>query len=118
MQIQGASQVTGGVTASKPAEQHKQISGGGSAASSQKMNEQHTVSDPKAVEKATKKIQDYVSSKAGDIQFSTDQSSGKTVVKVVDDATKDVLMQFPPKQALAMANNLDKSSGVLVKDKA
>ncbi|MEY4591583.1 MAG: hypothetical protein RIR18_478 [Pseudomonadota bacterium] len=118
MQIQGTSQATSGVAASRPSEQPKSIAGVASSASSQNVNEQRPDSDPKAIERATKKIQDYVSAKAGDIQFSTDQTSGKTVVKVIDDATKDVLMQFPSKQALAMASNLDKSSGVLVKDKA
>ncbi|MEY4593047.1 MAG: hypothetical protein RIR18_1942 [Pseudomonadota bacterium] len=122
MQIQSASQVTSGVTNAKLDPQSGAVGAGSAAgrvsAPVQQKPAQEAKADPREVEKATQKIQAYVASRAGDIQFATDQDSGKTVVKVIDHATKDVLMQFPSKKALAMANSLDKPQGVLVEDKA
>jgi flagellar protein FlaG len=121
MQIQSTSHVTSGVTNAKsdpPSNVAGTAAGSASVAVKQKQANE-TKSDPQAVEKATQKIQAYVSSRAsGDIQFATDQDSGKTVVKVIDHETQDILMQFPSKKALAMASSLDKPQGILVEDKA
>lgn len=70
------------------------------------------------IEAATKKLQGFVDSVRSDIQFSMDQDSGKTVVKVVDKQTNDVLMQFPSEEALNIARSLDKLQGLLIKQKA
>jgi flagellar protein FlaG len=70
------------------------------------------------VESATQKLQKFADSVRGDIQFSLDQDSGKTVVKVIDKQTSDVLMQFPSKEALSMADALEKMQGMLIRQKA
>lgn len=70
------------------------------------------------VENATKKLQSFVDTVRRDIQFSLDQDSGRTVVKVIDKETKDTLMQFPSEEALSIAKSLDKLQGLLVRQKA
>ena len=52
------------------------------------------------------------------IEFSIDKDSGRTIVQVIDTDTKDVLRQFPSKEALAISHELDKFQGLLVRDKA
>ncbi len=70
-------------------------------------------------QKATQKIQKDMSGLHGNIQFSVDAATGKTLIKVVDAKTKDVLMQMPSKTALAIAQMLDEGQHAsLINDKA
>lgn len=56
------------------------------------------------------------------LEFSIDQDSKRTVVKVIDQSTKEVLRQFPTEEALEMAKSLDaqakSSKGFLIKQTA
>ena len=52
------------------------------------------------------------------LEFSLDKNSGKTIVKVMDTATKEVIRQFPSEEMLALAQALDKIQGLLIKQKA
>lgn len=70
------------------------------------------------VESAVKKANDFVQASAREIQFSVDDSTGETVVKVVDQATNQVIRQIPSKEMLEIAQALDHLQGVLVKQKA
>lgn len=67
---------------------------------------------------ATEKLQKFVETVRSDIQFSVDDESGRNIVKVVDKQTKDVLMQFPSEEALAISKSLDKFQGLFVKQQA
>lgn len=70
------------------------------------------------VESAVKKVQNFVSAKAADIQFSIDEDIGVTVVKVIDRGTKEVIRQIPSEEMLEIAKALDKLQGLLVKQQA
>lgn len=70
------------------------------------------------VESAVKKVQNFVSAKAADIQFSIDEDIGITVVKVIDRGTKEVIRQIPSEEMLEIAKALDKLQGLLVKQQA
>ncbi len=72
----------------------------------------------KTVQEATRRLQDFVSNVRGDIQFSMDNDSGKTIVKVVDRSTKEVIRQFPSEEAIELAKALDRFQGLLVKNQA
>lgn len=52
------------------------------------------------------------------IVFSTDASSNKPVVKVVDQQTHQVLIQIPSEEVIDISKSLDKLQGLLVKLKA
>jgi flagellar protein FlaG len=68
---------------------------------------------------ATKKLQDYFES-GQDITLQVDHDSGQNYVKVVDAKTKQLILQIPSKEVLAMARKLREAanpqaaSGVLV----
>lgn len=71
-----------------------------------------------SVQEATKRLQDFVSGVRGDIQFSLDNDSGKTVVKVIDRTTQEIIRQFPSEEAIDLAKALDRFQGLLVKQQA
>jgi flagellar protein FlaG len=67
---------------------------------------------------AVKAVNDFVKLSNNSLQFSVDKDSGKTVVKVIDIATKEVIKQFPSEEMLAIAKALDGIKGLLVHQKA
>lgn len=72
----------------------------------------------KALDSATKAVNDFVGTVNNSLNFSIDDSTGKTVVKVIDVATKEVIKQFPSEEMLAIAKALDGIKGLLVQQKA
>jgi flagellar protein FlaG len=54
----------------------------------------------------------------GNIQFSQDEDTGRTLVKIVDTESNTVLRQIPTEEAVAIAKQLDKLQGLLVREKA
>lgn len=52
------------------------------------------------------------------LEFSIDDETNKTVVKVVDAATNEVVKQFPSQEMLDIARALDRLQGVLHKTQA
>jgi flagellar protein FlaG len=71
-----------------------------------------------AIETAVNKLNENTQFSAQGLRFSIDEESGKTVVKIVDSATQEVLRQFPSADALALAHSIDKMQGLLLRDKA
>lgn len=52
------------------------------------------------------------------LEFSIDQDSNRTIVKVVDQATKEVIRQIPTPEALEISKALDTVQGLLIKQTA
>ena len=67
------------------------------------------------LDQAVKDVNDFVGAVNADLRFSVDDDTGRTVVKVIDNATKEVIKQFPSKEILALAKALDGIKGLLVK---
>ncbi len=59
------------------------------------------------VEKAIAHLNDYVQSVQRDLEFSLDEGSGATVVRVIDRTTQTVVRQIPSDVALRLARNLN-----------
>jgi flagellar protein FlaG len=55
---------------------------------------------------------------ARNLQFSIDDETGRSVVKVVDSSTNEVIRQIPSEELLAITRSMDKLSGLFVKQKA
>jgi len=55
---------------------------------------------------------------ASNIVFSVDQESGRTVVKVVDSDTQELIRQIPSPEMLEISHELDRMQGLLLKHKA
>ena len=52
------------------------------------------------------------------LQFSVDVTTGKTIVKLVDKETNEVIRQMPSREMLAIARALDRVQGLLLRDQA
>lgn len=70
------------------------------------------------LDKAVKAVNEFVSSINNSLQFTVDGDTGKSVVKVIDSSTKEVIKQFPSEEMLAIAKALDGIKGLLVHQKA
>lgn len=73
------------------------------------------------LDQVTKAVSELNQSKQAQIQgleFSIDNDSKRTVVKVVDQTTKEVLRQIPTVEVLEIAKSLDSAKGLLLKQTA
>lgn len=52
------------------------------------------------------------------LRFEIDRPSGKTVVRVIDEDTNEVVRQFPSEEVLAIARAIPPISGALIRDTA
>ena len=55
---------------------------------------------------AVSQLNDFVQTVQRDLQFEVDNELGQTIVKVVDQSTKEVIRQIPDELALRLAENL------------
>lgn len=67
---------------------------------------------------AVSQLNQTMQSHASDLEFSVDKDSHSTVVKVVDQKTKELIRQMPSVEALEIAKALDRMQGLLVNQKA
>lgn len=70
------------------------------------------------VEEAAKQVNDFLKPINNSLEFQLDDSTGKTIVKVIDTTTKDVIRQFPSEEMLSIAKAIDQMKGLLVHQKA
>ncbi len=75
-------------------------------------------SSPKQVEDAVKQIEQFTQSVAQNLKFSIDEDTGKTVVKIMDSQTNELIRQIPSEEAINIARTLGKIEGVLFNDQA
>lgn len=72
----------------------------------------------KEVEEAVAKLNKTVQDKAQSLEFTIDDDSHRTIVKVIDQSTKEVLRQIPTPEALQIAKSIDARQGLLVNQEA
>ena len=77
-----------------------------------------TATEKAELKKTTDALNRYIQPQQGSLEFSVDESSGKTLLKVVDTETNQVLLQLPSKQALALSESVGKTPGMLLSDSA
>lgn len=70
------------------------------------------------VAQAVKEINKSMESLAQGLEFSVDSDTKETVVKVIDQHTKEIIRQMPTQEALDIAKALDQLQGMLIKQKA
>jgi flagellar protein FlaG len=66
------------------------------------------------IKSAVDKLNLSMTAASQDLEFSVDEDSKQTVVKLVDRNTHEVLRQMPTKEALEIAKSLDKAMGKLI----
>jgi flagellar protein FlaG len=67
---------------------------------------------------AVKNLNKAMQDQAQNLEFSIDSDTDRTIVKVIDQSTHEVLRQIPSQEALEIAKALDQSSGLLIRQKA
>jgi flagellar protein FlaG len=72
----------------------------------------------KAVHNAVDAANQHMESQSALVRFSVTQESGRTVVRMVDTQTNQVLLQIPNIQMLRIAQNLDRPQGLAVQQQA
>jgi len=67
---------------------------------------------------ALKRINAVLQIRAPGLEFSVDDDSARSIVKVIDTNTNEVIRQMPSKEALEIAKALENLDGLLIRDKA
>ena len=70
------------------------------------------------VKEAVANINKSMKALSQSLEFSIDQDSNRTIVKVVDQTTKEVIRQIPTPEALEISKALDTVQGLLIKQTA
>ncbi len=81
-------------------------------------SESTTKPKPEELDQAIKAVNEFVKPFNNALNFSVDQESKTTVVKVIDQSTKEVIRQIPSEEMLALAKALDTMKGLLIQQKA
>ena len=79
---------------------------------------QNVQANREQLKEAVKATNDFVSLVNNAVEFSMDDDTKTTVVKVIDKNTKEVIRQIPSEEMLAIAKALDTVQGLLVRQKA
>ena len=78
-----------------------------------------SVPAPEQVQQAVQMINKTMQTFSRNLEFSVDDAAvGKTVVKVVDKETGDVIRQIPSQETLNIARALDRLQGLLIRRQA
>lgn len=70
--------------------------------------------DAAEVDAAIKAANQSMQSVATNLKFEKDTTTGKTVVRVIDSETQQILRQMPSEEMLAMSKALDRLQGLMV----
>lgn len=76
------------------------------------------VSPAPPLTEALKNINKSMQALGQNLEFSVDPDSDRTIVKVIDQDTKEVIRQMPTPEALEIAKALDRVQGLLIRQKA
>ena len=74
--------------------------------------------DPAELKQRVDALNEAMRVHASSIEFSIDDDSGRTIVRVVDTETDTVLRQYPSKELLAISKQIDRFQGMFVKTQA
>ena len=75
-------------------------------------------SELKEVKQAVSDINKAMQFMSRQLEFSVDTDSERTIVKVIDQQTREVIRQMPTKEALDIGKALEKAQGLLIKQTA
>jgi flagellar protein FlaG len=67
--------------------------------------------DEQSTAAAVVKLNDFMQQENRALLFSVDDASGRTVIKVTDTETQEVIRQIPPEQALAIMHSFAEGQG-------
>jgi flagellar protein FlaG len=76
------------------------------------------VVDIAAVARAVASVKEALKPVGGGLEFNVDQSSGRTIVTVVDLETQQVIRQIPSEEMVRLARVLERLEGLLLNNRA
>ncbi len=71
-----------------------------------------------AVEQAASRIEKFVKSVGRSMDFSVDNSTGRSILRVVDPQSGEVIRQLPPEETLRVAKAVEYMQSMLVHQRA
>jgi flagellar protein FlaG len=78
-----------------------------------------TANSADQLNEALQSINDTMRALSQNVEFSVDDSAEhKTIVRIVDQQTKEIIRQMPSEEALQIAKGLDRMQGLLIHQKA
>ncbi len=80
--------------------------------------EERKATETPSVQEVVKEVNEFVKPFNNSLQFSIDDDTGTTVVKVIDMETEKVIKQLPSEEMLALAKAIGQLKGLLVKQEA
>ena len=81
-------------------------------------SKEDTQAELKEVRQAVADINKAMQFMSRQLEFSVDTDSERTIVKVIDQQTREVIRQMPTKEALEIGKALEKAQGLLIKQTA
>lgn len=88
------------------------------AAASPATNATAPAADVHALRELVDKLSQTIGTTGQQVQFSIDQDTNQTILRVTDAESGAVLRQIPGDEALSMARILDRMQGILIRQKA
>ena len=70
------------------------------------------------LESAVEAVKDFIQPKASNLAFEIDDDSGRTVIRITEASSGELIRQIPSEELLDIAKALDRLQGLLVKQKA
>lgn len=70
------------------------------------------------LERTVESLNESVQNHRRSLRFSVDEDSGRTVIRVVDPRTDEIIRQIPPEEVLDLAKHLENSAGALLRAEA
>lgn len=77
----------------------------------------NAIPDINQVSQALKSINKALEGMSQSLEFALDEDSQRTVVKILDRNTKEVIRQMPTEEALQISRTLNQSQGLLIRQK-
>ncbi len=74
--------------------------------------------DPRQVARAVEVLNRAMTALSREVEFTSDQQTGHTVVRVLDRETQEVIRQIPSQEVLSITHALDRLQGLLFQQKA
>ncbi|MEW6263532.1 MAG: flagellar protein FlaG [Thermodesulfobacteriota bacterium] len=63
---------------------------------------------------AVQELNDFAAQHDLSLSFAVDKATGRTIIKIVDAQTEEVVRQLPPEEILRLAASLEKMAGALL----
>lgn len=75
--------------------------------------------DKKQLQEAVSKLNDYVQNIRRNLSFSVEEATGRTVIRVYDSETDELIRQIPSEETLRLAEQIEtQASSLLIEERA